>query len=87
WRESDLESQAIEIVEAMLPPRSRLLGKTLRELHFRERYGMSVLAIWRGDRELITDLADQPLQFGDALLLQGPREKLSILKDDPDLIL
>ncbi|MCV5870426.1 hypothetical protein OFN61_34780, partial [Escherichia coli] len=48
---------------------------------------MSVLAIWRGDRELITDLADQPLQFGDALLLQGPREKLSILKDDPDLIL
>lgn len=87
WRESDLESQAIEIVEAMLPPRSRLLGKTLRELHFRERYGMSVLAIWRGDRELITDLADQPLQFGDALLLQGPREKLSILRDDPDLIL
>ncbi|MCV4626364.1 hypothetical protein OFC18_30260, partial [Escherichia coli] len=42
WRESDLESQAIEIVEAVLPPRSRLLGKTLRELHFRERYGMSV---------------------------------------------
>lgn len=87
WRESDLESQAIEVVEAMLPPRSRLLGKTLRELHFREKYGMSVLAIWRGDRELITDLADVPLQFGDALLLQGPREKLSILKDDPDLIL
>lgn len=87
WRESDLESQAIEIVEAMLPPRSRLLGKTLRELHFRERYGMAVLAIWRGDRELITDLADIPLQFGDALLLQGPRERLAILRDDPDLIL
>ncbi|MER3632653.1 MAG: SLC13 family permease, partial [Blastocatellia bacterium] len=87
WRETDLESQAIEVVEAMLPPRSRLLGKTLRELHFRERYGLAVLAIWRGDRELITDLADVPLRFGDALLLQGPRERLAILRDDPDLIL
>lgn len=87
WKESDLESQVVEVVEAMIAPRSRLMGKTLRESHFREKYGMSVLAIWRGEEEYFLELADIPLQFGDALLLQGTREKLAVLADDPDLIL
>jgi di/tricarboxylate transporter len=86
WRESDLESQAIDVVEAMLAPRSRLVGKTIRDAHFREKYGMSVLAIWHGDKEIITDLADVNLHFGDALLLQGPREHIAVMKDDTDLI-
>ncbi len=87
WHESDLESRAVEIVEAMLAPRSRLIGETLRSAHFREKYGMSVLAIWRGDTEIITNLADVPLVFGDVLLLQGTRDKLAVLSDDDDLIL
>lgn len=33
-----------------------------------------------------TGLADLPLQFGDALLLQGPRERLRVLHAEPDLI-
>ncbi|MEP7214567.1 MAG: SLC13 family permease [Acidobacteriota bacterium] len=87
WTEEDLESNAVEVVEAMLAPRSRLIGKTLREAHFREKYGMSVLAIWRGDQEKILDLPDVRLVFGDALLLQGSRSRLSVLSDDPDIIL
>ncbi|HQU91915.1 MAG TPA: SLC13 family permease, partial [Pyrinomonadaceae bacterium] len=87
WRESDLESRAVEIVEAMISPRSRLIGKTLREAHFRDRYGLSVLAIWRGDEEMFTYLADIELAFGDALLLQGSRDKIALAIDDPDLIL
>ena len=87
WTESDLESKAVDVVEAMLAPRSRLIGKTLRESHFREKYGMSVLAIWHGGQEIFMDLADVELNFGDALLLQGPREKLSVLSDDPDILL
>src|SRR5215203_3164795 len=82
WRESDLESRAVEVVEAMLTPRSRLIGETLRSAHFREKYGMSVLAIWRGENEIIADLADLALAFGDALLLQGTRDKLAVLSDD-----
>lgn len=87
WKESDLESQIVEVVEAMIAPRSRLIGKTLRESHFREKYGMSVLAIWRGEEEIFFELADVPLDFGDALLLQGTRDKLAVLAADPDLIL
>src|SRR6476646_9591753 len=87
WHEKDLESRSIEVVESMLSPRSRLIGKTLRDAHFREKYGMSVLAIWHAGVEIFTDLAEVPLAFGDALLLQGPRSKLKVVADDPDLIL
>jgi len=87
WHDSDFASRAVEVVESMLTPRSRLIGETLRSAHFREKYGMSVLAIWRGEQEIIADLADIPLAFGDALLLQGTREKLAVLSDDADLIL
>jgi di/tricarboxylate transporter len=85
--EGDFQSRVVTVVEAMLSPRSRLIGQTLREAKFRERYGMNVLAIWRRDEEIILNLPDVPLEFGDALLLQGPREKLDVLRDDPDLIL
>ncbi len=87
WQESDLESRAVEVVEAMLAPRSRLIGETLRSAHFREKYGMTALAVWRGDEEIIFNPADEPLIFGDALLLQGTREKLNLLANDADLIL
>lgn len=87
WKESDLESRAVEVFEAMLAPRSQLIGVTLKDAHFREKYGVSALAIWHGDTEIYTDIADVPLRFGDALLLQGSREKLAVLRDDPDLIL
>jgi len=87
WHESDLESRAVEVVEAMLTPRSRLIGETLRSSHFREKYGMTVLAIWRGEKEIVADLADVEMAFGDALLLQGTRSKLAVLSDDQDLIL
>ena len=86
WHEEDLQSRAVVVVEAMLSPRSRLIDQTLRSAHFREKYGVTALAIWRADKEIILNLADVPLQFGDALLLQGSREKIALLRDDPDLI-
>ena len=86
WHDDDLQSRVVDVVEAMIAPRSRLIGETLRSAHFREKYGLTVLAIWRGEEEFFINLADVPLQFGDAILLQGSREKLAVLGDDPDLI-
>ncbi|PYT08313.1 MAG: SLC13 family permease [Acidobacteria bacterium] len=87
WQERDLESPTTVVVEAMLSPRSTLIGRTLRESQFREKFGMSVLAIWRADQQLRTELADRPLEFGDGLLLQGPRQRLRVLRTERDLIL
>lgn len=87
WRERDLETPTVVVVEAMLSPRSQLIGQTLSAAHFREKYGMSVLAIWRAGEQIYTDLSEEQLQFGDALLLQGPRDRLSVLSSEQDLIL
>jgi di/tricarboxylate transporter len=87
WRIGDLESESVVIVEAVLAPRSTLLGQTLRLSRFREKYGMTVLGIWRGGRPIRTHLGDLPLVFGDALLLQGPRTQVQLLRTEPDLIL
>ena len=87
WQDKYFKSRAVEVIEAMLSPRSRLIDQTLRSAHFREKYGLTVLAIWRGNEEILIDLADVSLQFGDALLLQGSRQKMEVLRDDTDLIL
>jgi di/tricarboxylate transporter len=81
-----LEEGPLTIVEVMLSPYTRLAGKTLRDLHFRKKFGISVLAIWRGDRSYRTGLADIPLHFGDALLCYGSYEQFEILARDPDFI-
>ena len=87
WQLRHLESEAVAIAEAVLAPRSILLGQTLRTARFREKYGMNVLGIWRAGRPIRTNLGDLPLAFGDALLLQGPRSQMPLLHTEPDLIL
>ncbi len=86
WGDDDLESPKIAVVETVLSPRSSLIGQTLQNAHFREKFGMVVLGIWRAGRPIRSGLATQVLQFGDALLMQGPRDHLNILRAEPDLI-
>jgi di/tricarboxylate transporter len=83
---SELESARVGLVEAVLSPHTTLEGKTLRQLHLREKYVLSVLAIWREGRAYRSDLRNMALRFGDALLLYGHREKLGVLGREPDFI-
>ena len=81
-----LVTENVGVVEAILSPQTALVGKTLRQLNFREKYGLNVLAIWRRGKALRSDLRDMDLRFGDALLLLGPREKLQLLGREPDFV-
>jgi di/tricarboxylate transporter len=83
---ADFESDHISSAEVVLSPHSTLAGNTLRRLHFREKFGLSVLAIWRSGRAYRSNLRDIALRFGDALLLYGPREKLRLLGREPDFL-
>jgi di/tricarboxylate transporter len=74
------------LVEAVLSPHTTLEGKTLRQLNFREKFGLNVVAIWHKGSAQYSDLRDTALIFGDALLLFGPREKLQVLGQEPDFI-
>jgi di/tricarboxylate transporter len=83
---SELESEHVGLMEIVLSPRTTLAGKTLRQIHFRYKYGLSVLAIWRQGRAYRSDLRDMALRFGDALLLYGPHERLRVLGEEPDFL-
>jgi len=85
--EPELESEEIGVAEATVAPRSLLAGKTPKDLAFRDRYGLQILAIWREGRLIRTGIASRRLKFGDALLLHGPRKKLHQLGADPDFVL
>lgn len=81
-----LESPQVGLEGVVLSPGSTLDGKTLRSLHFREKYGLTVLAIWRGGRAYRSNLRDMPLKFGDALLLYGSRDRIRVLGSEPDFL-
>ncbi len=72
--------------EVILPPRSSMEGKNLRDLGFRTRYGFIAIALWRGQRSYRTDVAALELHSGDTLLLMGPPEKLTELKNQHDFV-
>ncbi len=82
----ELSGGPVHIVEVMLSPHTTLSGKTLRSLNFRDTYGVSVLAIWRGQRSHRSGLAEIPLQYGDALLCYGTQAKLKALARVRDFV-
>jgi di/tricarboxylate transporter len=82
-----LESETYGMVEAMLHPRTHMADKTLRDIQFREKYGLTVLAIWSGMRAYRSNLYRRVLHFGDAMLLYGRREQIKVLATSSDFLL
>ncbi len=83
---SDLDSGEEKVAEVLILSNSRLIGATLKDLRFRQRYNVTVLAIRRGE-ELIRDrLGKVPLRFGDLLLVQGPKESFLGLQTTRELL-
>jgi len=80
------EADRLAMVEVTLAPRSGLVDRSAADIDFRERFGLKLGAIWRAGNVIRDELSQQTLQFGDALLLIGPHEKLTLLGDDPDLL-
>lgn len=81
------ESERLTLMDATLDPRSSLGGSSVGELNFRERYGIELAGIWREGETVGTELADERLQVGDALLLLGPRDRLQLLASDSDFLI
>lgn len=83
---SELETDQTGLIEAVLSPHSTLGGKEVRELDFRSRYGLTVLAIWREGRAFRSHLREMQIKMGDAFLLYGPRRNLRIFGAEPDFL-
>jgi len=84
--EQQLDVDKVHLMEATLAPASRMTNQTLSQIEFRNRYGFSVLAIWRHGEVITQRLRDVRLKFGDALLLQGPRHRLPALQEGGEFL-
>jgi di/tricarboxylate transporter len=74
------------MVEVLLPSGSALAGESLRDLRFRQRYNVTVLALRRGNAVLRERLGRAQLREGDVLLLQGPKDAIRGLQANNDLV-
>ena len=84
---TELNSSNEGVAEVLILSNSRLIGTTLKDLRFRQRYNLTVLAIRRGE-ELIRDrLGRVPLRFGDLLLVQGAKQSLLGLQTTRELLI
>lgn len=70
------------LTELEVPPDSRIIGKSCRDLQVRERYGVSVLTILRGKEKLVYNIATTPLQEGDVLIVEGELDDVLRLKNE-----
>lgn len=77
---------AATIVEAIIAPNSTFVGRTLRRIHFRSRYGADVLAIYRHNQALYENLEDIQLRVGDMLLIQSRPRRINSLREDPNFL-
>lgn len=82
-----ISAQEGEIVEGILGARSPLAGLTTREINFRQRYRVVLLAVHRHGRNLREKVDELPLAFGDTLLLMGTRDAIARLRAGEDILL
>ncbi len=75
---------AVDLTEVVIPPRSAAIGKTLIDLRFRNKYGLTSVALWREGRSYRTDVGTFPLEVGDALLMVGTANRIKSLAQERD---
>jgi di/tricarboxylate transporter len=75
------------VAECVVGPHSSLIGRSIRQMNFRRRYGVIVLAVHRQGVNLRKDFADVRLQYGDTLLVEGAESAVRELRDGRDFLL
>jgi di/tricarboxylate transporter len=75
------------IVEGVVTPTSEIVGSTLRELNFRQRFRVVVLAIHRHGKNLRDIIDTTAIESGDVLLMMGTDQAIQALRAGDDIIL
>lgn len=78
----DLRTEEYTLVEALVGPGSRLVGRTLRAVALRERYRVQVIGLNRSGRNMLEKLSRTVLRVGDVLLVQGRSQGVSALAEE-----
>ncbi|WP_184601095.1 MULTISPECIES: SLC13 family permease [unclassified Rhodanobacter] len=74
------------ISEVVIPPSSRFIKQTIGDLRLRKRFGISVLAVTRGEQVFREDVRTVTLRAGDTMVLHSNWRDLSLASEDKDLV-
>ncbi len=75
------------IVEGVIGPRSSIIGKTIHELNFRQRFRMIILAIHRRGINMRKRIDTLPLEAGDTILMMGTDSAREQIRRGSDILL
>ena len=75
------------VSEVVIPPGSRVIGKTIVDIGMRRRFGTSVLSIYRGEETLRDRVRELELRAGDTLALHSTWADLHRLSRNRDFVI
>ncbi|RQD69436.1 MAG: SLC13 family permease [Tindallia sp. MSAO_Bac2] len=81
---SDPESSGF--VEIVIPPRSQIAGKTLREFGLRKRYAVEPLMLFSRGERIEEDFSDYRIQQGDTMVVYGLWDHMEELNESEDFL-
>jgi di/tricarboxylate transporter len=85
-RELHESGRQVRLVEAVIGPRSSMVGKSIRDLGFRRHFGVVAAALHRRGENLLEQYQDIALEFGDTILFEGPESNLVRLREEEDFL-
>ncbi|WGT67179.1 SLC13 family permease [cyanobacterium endosymbiont of Epithemia clementina EcSB] len=84
--EEEINTGEEKVAEILILSNSSLIGSTLKDIRFRQRYNATVLAVRRGEELVRERLGKVPLRFGDLLLVQGPKQSFIGLQTTREML-
>lgn len=86
WNDIDLESEDSFLMEAVIAPNSILIGRTLKDIKFRNRFKATALAIRHIGRVLHENIGNTVLRAGDAILIITSKYQAGRLRDNRNFV-
>ncbi len=76
------------IAEVVIPPRSKLIGKSARDVWMRKTYGIAMVGLHRDGETMHEgeDIRNMPLHSGDTLVVHTTWDTLARLENDPNFV-
>ncbi len=87
WSDKAVESAEIKLVEAVVAPGSELVGQSLEDLQFHQRFGAIALAIRHHGKLIREKISDIKLSAGDAMLLELKTDLYHQLKQNSSFVI
>jgi len=80
------DPSAAGFVEIIIPPRSELVGSSMRELTFRKQYAVEPVLFFSNGEQIQGDFSDRKFRSGDTLVVHGLWENVVRLKTSNDFV-